>query len=75
MRTEQNYTLKRETIGLLGRAGMVLAMCYALAIALYYLAGTALDYQLALIFSERMAAGLRAGFGLLCIGFLFMECK
>ena len=75
MQAKQSLKLKPETKGLLGRAGLVLAACYALAIALYYFAGTALDYQLALILSEHMAAGLRTAFGLLCLGFLFMECR
>ena len=76
MEEKKSITLKPETRRLLGRAGLVLAVCYAMAIALYIFAGKApFGYQLALILSERMAAGLRAGFGLLCIGFLFMECR
>lgn len=75
METNQCWKLKPETKRLLALSGLALALCYALSAALYCLAGTALDYQLALIWSERLAAGLRAGFGLLCIGFLFMECR
>jgi len=75
MQREQSYSLKPETRSLLERAGLVLAACYALAVALYCLAGSTADYQQALIFSESMAMGLRTGFGLLCLGFLFMECK
>jgi len=52
-----------------------MAACYAAALLLYRYAGILLDYQLALVLSERLALGLRAGFGLLCLGFLLMECK
>jgi len=49
--------------------------CYAAALLFYRYAGILLDYQLALVLSERLTVGLRAGFGLLCLGFLLMECK
>ena len=67
--------LKPETKSMLGRGGALLAAFYGAAAALQLLAGVVLDYQLALIWSERLAAGMRGGFGLLCIGFLVMECK
>ena len=67
--------LKPETVRLLRLAGIAMAVCYAAALLLYRYAGVHLDYQLALIFSERLVVGLRAGFGLLCLGFLLMECK
>jgi len=73
MKIKQN--LKPETLRLLRLAGLAMALCYAAVLLFYRLAGTALDYQLAMIVSERLAIGLRAGFGLLCLGFLVMECK
>ena len=77
MEDKRQFALKPETKRLLWLGGLVLAVCYCAAAALFWLAGTGKtpDYQLALIFSERMAAGLRTGFGLLCIGFLIMECR
>ena len=75
MKTLQQYKIKPETKALLGKAAPVLALCYGASAALYLLAGVVLDYQLALIWSERLAAGMRGGFGLLCVGFLVMECK
>lgn len=75
MLTKLKIALKPETKQLLHRAWIVLAVCYAAALLLYRFAGVLLDYQLALILSERLSLGIRAGFGLLCLGFLFMECK
>jgi len=73
MLTNTKFSLKPETLRLLQFAGIAMALCYATALLLYRYAGTALDYQLALILSERLTMGLRAGFGLLCLGFLVME--
>jgi len=67
--------MKPETRLLLLRSGIVMALCYAAALLFYRYAGVLLDYQLALILSERLTMGLRTGFGLLCLGFLVMECK
>ena len=75
MKIQQKYTLKPETVRLLKRAALLLSALYALSLLLFCAAGTLLDYQVALVLSERLAAGLKAGFGLLCLGFLFMECK
>ncbi|MCL2298550.1 MAG: hypothetical protein FWC27_00180 [Firmicutes bacterium] len=52
-----------------------MAACYAAALLFYRYAGVLLDYQLALVVSQRLAMGLRTGFGFLCLGFLLMECK
>ena len=73
MLTKDKLSLKPETLRLLRLAGIVMALCYAAALLFFRYAGTLLDYQLAMIASERLAAGLRAGFGLLCLGFLVME--
>ena len=70
-----DWTLKPETISLLKRATLLLCAFYALALVLFGAAGKLLDYQTALVWSERLMAGVRAGFGVLCLGFLFMECK
>jgi len=75
MMTRIKTSFKPETRRLLRRSGIVMAVCYAAALLLYRYAGLLLDYQLALVLSERLAVGLRGGFGLLCLGFLFMECK
>jgi len=75
MLSEIKMSLKPETRRLLRRSGVVMTVCYAAALLLYRYAGILLDYQLALILSERLAVGLRAGFGLLCLGFLLMEYK
>ena len=75
MTTKIKSSLKPETRRLLRRSGIVMAVCYAAALLLYRYAGVLLDYQLALVLSERLTVGLRAGFGLLCLGFLLMECK
>ena len=73
MLTNTKLSLKPETLRLLRLAGIAMALCYAAALLFYRCAGTLLDYQLAMIVSERLAIGLRAGFGLLCLGFLVME--
>ena len=73
MMTKIGQSLKPETLRLLHWAGIVMAVCYAAALLLFRYADRLPDYQLALIVSERLAAGLRAGFGLLCLGFLVME--
>jgi len=73
MKTKLKLALKPETLRLLQLAGIAMALCYAAALLLYRYAGAAIDYQLALILSERLTTGLRAGFGLLCLGFLVME--
>ena len=75
MHTKTKMSLKPETKRLLRRSGIVMAACYAAALLFYRYAGVLLDYQIALIVSERLAMGLRAGFGLLCLGFLLMECN
>ena len=72
---KSRYALQPETVRMLKRAALLMSAIYALSLLLYRGAGTLLDYQAALVLSERLAAGLRAGFGLLCLGFLFMECK
>ncbi|MDR2687318.1 MAG: hypothetical protein LBB75_06155, partial [Oscillospiraceae bacterium] len=69
MLSKIKINLKPETRRLLRRSGVVMTVCYAAALLLYRYAGVLLDYQLALILSERLAVGLRAGFGLLCLGF------
>ena len=73
MLTNIKQSLKPETTRLLRLAGIVMALCYAASLLFYQCAGTSMDYQLAMIISERLAIGLRAGFGLLCLGFLVME--
>ena len=73
MLTKDKLSLKPETLRLLRLAGIAMALCYAAALLFYQCAGTSMDYQLAMIVSERLAIGLRAGFGLLCLGFLVME--
>ena len=75
MLTNIKQKLKPETLRLLRLAGAAMALFYAAVLLFYRCAGTALDYQLAMIVSERLAAGLRAGFGLLCLGFLVIECR
>jgi len=50
-----------------------MTVCYAASLLLYRYAGVLLDYQLALVLSERLSLGIRAGFGLLCLGFLVLE--
>ena len=75
MKTKCDYALKPETIGLIKAATLIITALYATSVLLYYAAGGALDFHLALIWSERLALGLRAGFGLLCLGLLAMECR
>jgi len=75
MMTKLKSSLKPETRRLLRYSGIVITVCYAAALLLFRYAGVLLDYQLALVLSERLTAGLRAGFGLLCLGFLLMECR
>ena len=70
-----NLTLKPETVGLLKRAALLMSALYGLSLALFCAAGTVLDYQVGLIWSEGIMTGLRSGFGLLCLGFLVMECR
>jgi len=73
MTTKTKLSLRPETLRLLRLAGIAMALCYAVALLFYRYAGVLLDYQLAMIVSERLSIGLRAGFGLLCLGFLVME--
>jgi len=73
MLTNLRQNLKPETLRLLRLAGIAMALCYTAALLFFRYAGVLLDYQLAMIVSERLAIGLRAGFGLLCLGFLVME--
>ena len=75
MKTKCDYKLKPETIGLLKSAGLMMTVLYGVSVLLYYAAGTVLDFQLALIWSEQLVTGLRAGFGLLCLGLLAMEIR
>jgi len=69
------YALKPESIQLIKAAALLMTGLYAVALLLYYAAGAELDYHAALIWSERLAVGLRSGFGLLCLGLLVMECR
>lgn len=73
--TLKTAQLKPETRQLLKRSWLVLCLCYAAALLIYRFAGAGLEYQQALILSEGLATGIRGGFGLLCLGFLLMECK
>ena len=73
MTAKLKQNLHPETLQLLRWAGLAMTLCYAAALLFFRYAGELVDYQLALIFSERLAAGLRAGFGLLCLGLLVME--
>ena len=73
MLTKFKQSLKPETRSLLRRSGAVMTVCYAASLLLYRYAGVLLDYQLALVLSERLSLGIRAGFGLLCLGFLVLE--
>jgi len=75
MLTKITASLKPETKRLLRLSGVAMAACYAAALLFYRYAGVLLDYQLALVVSQRLAMGLRTGFGFLCLGFLLMECK
>ena len=75
MKTKCDYTLKPETIGLLKAGALLMTLLYAASVLLYAMAGSTLDFQLALIWSEQLATGLRAGFGLLCVGLLAMEVR
>jgi len=67
MKTKCDYSLKPETIGLLKSGGLLMTLLYAASVLLYYAAGSSLDFQLALVWSEYLATGLRAGFGLQCL--------
>lgn len=73
MKAKFKESLKPETGRLLRRSAIVLAVCYFVALLLYRYAGVWLDYQTALVLSERLSMGIRTGFGLLCLGFLVME--
>lgn len=75
MELKQKIELKPETKQLLKLAAIVLVISYVVSMLLYHTAGVAVDYQLAMALSERLAMGIRTGFGLLCIGFLILECK
>ena len=75
MKLMRDLTLKPETLRLLKLAGLLIALLYAVAILLYAAAGTVLDFQLALVWSEQLSVGLRAGIGWLVLGVLFMECR
>lgn len=67
--------LKPETRRMLLLCGIVFLLLFTAAFAYYYFAGNPLDYQQGLILSERLAKGLRTGFGFLCLGVLFMESR
>ena len=75
MESKKTFSLKPETIGLLKWAALVMTALYGLSLLFYQGAGTLTDYQTAMIISEKLAEGLRAGFGLLCLGLIFMESK
>jgi hypothetical protein len=69
------FALKPETNRMLQLFCAIFVSLYLAAVLTYGLAGIALDYQLGLLVSEHLAKGLKAGFGIACVGFLFMECK
>jgi len=71
----KSLTLKPETIKLLKAAGILIAALYASTVLLFAGAGTLFDFQQALIWSEQLSLGLRAGIGWLVLGVLFMECR
>ena len=72
---EPRLKLKPETRRMLKAFCWVFFPLYAVAVLAFGLAGRTFDYQAALFVSEHLARGLRVGFGLLCLGVLFMECK
>jgi len=65
--------LKPETRRMLLVCGAVFFLIYAAAVLAYGFAGRFWEYQQGLIVSERLAGGLRAGFGITCLGVLVME--
>jgi hypothetical protein len=65
--------LKPETEQLIKHFFVLFLLIYLAAALCYGLAGHLLDYQQGLIASEMLAHGLKAGFGLLCIGVLVIE--
>jgi len=75
MKTKFELTLKPETTWLLKIALPLFAALYAISVFLYSAAGALFDYQLALVLTEQLVAGLRASFGLLFLGVLLMECR
>ena len=75
MNQKLSLNLKPETARLLKIALPLFAALYAFSVFLYAAAGALFDYQLALILTEQLVTGLRASFGLLFFGLLFMECR
>jgi len=71
----ENINLKPESVRLLKSAGATLVLLYLAAILLYYTAGHALDFHFSVLAAQQLALGLRGGFGLLCLGLLFLECR
>ncbi|MDR1928004.1 MAG: hypothetical protein LBQ33_05130 [Oscillospiraceae bacterium] len=72
---EEFRSLKPETKRLLRSAPLLLLILYLFAALLLFSAGSVVEYQAALIYSQSLATGIKAGFGLLCIGLLVLECK
>ncbi|MDR0531504.1 MAG: hypothetical protein LBG83_05505 [Oscillospiraceae bacterium] len=67
--------LKPETGRLLRHCAALIVLLYTAAVLFFAFAGRGLDYQQGLIVSRSLMRGLKAGFGLLCIGVMLMECK
>lgn len=72
---EAFQSLKPETLRLLRLAAPLLLALYACAVLLYAAAGSAVGYQTALLAAQSLCAGLKSGFGVLCLGFLLLECR
>ena len=72
---EALQSLKPETLRLLRLAAPLLLMVYCCAVLLYATAGSAVAYQTAILAAQRLCAGLKSGFGVLCLGFLLLECR
>ena len=67
--------LKPETRRLLRLAAPLLLALYCCAVLLYATAGYAVEYQLAMQAAQHLSTGLKSGFGVLCLGFLLLECR
>ena len=75
MKNLTSQRLKPETWRMIKAFLGIFFLVYLASAVSFFLAGTAWEYQLGLIVSERLAKGLRSGFGIFCLGLLFMECK
>ncbi|MDR3313837.1 MAG: hypothetical protein LBS96_05200 [Oscillospiraceae bacterium] len=65
--------LKPETRLLLRLAVPLLVALYCCAVLFYGASGTVAEYQMALLAAQRLSAGVKAGFGVLCLGFVLLE--